>query len=162
MNAGLLRELLGKGLPKIAASSINAIYPMDFQAVQETARDYTVDAQVVGSQLVYSRNYQVHSFLIMQAAQIFMLGQLAFPKYGRAESPKRVVAANGEVLSTIMGKVAYVVGKVDEDAEVTTAPPIVLNCSGANQVSVRGAESFFLKLVARDLSMLMVASVQQV
>jgi len=162
MKEAQLRELIGKGLPKIAVSSINAVYPMDFLALPETARDCTVDAQVVGSQIAYSRNYQVHSLLIMQAAQIFMLGQLAFPKCGRAESLKMVVSANGEALNTIMGKVAYLVGKVDEDTEVTTAPPIVLNCSGPNQIAVRGAESFFLKLAARDLSMLMVASVQRV
>jgi hypothetical protein len=162
MNEGQLRELLGKGLPKIATASLNAVYPIGFQAVEEPARDFKVEAQAVGSQLIYTRHFQVCSFLIMEAGQIFALGQRAFPKYSRMECPKMVVSANGEALNTIMGKLAYLVGKVDADAEVVIAPPIVLNCTGPNRVAVSGTDSLFLKLVARDLAMLIVASVQRI
>lgn len=157
-----LREIIGKSLPKIAAASINAVYPISFQALEEPARDFTVDGQAVGSLLNYSRNFQVCSFLITETSQIFTLGQRAFPKHGRVESLKMVVSANGEALNTIMSKVAYLMAKMDEDSEVATTPPIVLNCSGRNRIPIRGAESLFLKLVAQDLSMLMVAMVQRI
>lgn len=162
MKEAQLRELLGKGLPKIAASSINAMYPLGFKAVEEPSRDYAVDAQVVGSQLAYSRNFQVYSFLVMEASHIFKLGLRAFPKHSRLEIPKMVVSANGEALNTIVGKLAYLVGKVDEVDEVNTTPPIVINCTGPNRVEVRGADSLFLKLATADLSMLIIAAVQQV
>lgn len=162
VNETQLRELLGKGLPKVAAASVNAVYPLSFQAMEERPRDFAVDTQVVVSQLIYSRDYQIYAFLIMEGSQIYQLGQRAFPKHGRAESPKMVLSANGEVLNTIMGKLAYLIGKVDEGAEIVSAPPIVLNCAGPNQVAVRGAECLFLKLSALDLSMLLIASVQRV
>jgi hypothetical protein len=162
MNESQIRELLGKGLPKIAAASINAVYPVGFKAEEERPRDYVVDAQLVGSQLLYTRNFQVLSFLVMESSQIFKLGQRVFPKYGRTEIPKMVVSANGEALNTIMGKLAYLVGKVDQDAEVTTTPPIMLNCAGPNRVSVYGADTLFLKLSALDLAMLIIASVQKI
>lgn len=162
MKENQLRELVAKGLPKIAVGSINAVYPLGFKATEEPGRDYSIEAQVVGSQLIYTRNFQICSFLIMEAGQIFKLGQRVFPKYERMEIPKMVVSANGEALNTIMGKLAYLLGKVDGDAEVVTAPPIVLNCSGPNRVAVRAADSLFLKLDAADLSMLITASIQQV
>jgi hypothetical protein len=157
-----LREVIGKSLPKIAAASINAVYPIRFQALEEPSRDYTVDGQAVGSQLNYSRNFQVCAFLITEASQIFKLGQRAFPKQGHMESLKMVVSANGEALNTIMSKVAYLMGKMDEDTEVATTPPIVLNCSGPNRIPISGPDSLFLKLVSQDISMLMVAMVQRV
>ncbi len=157
-----LRELLGKGLPKIAAASINAMYPLGFQAVSEPARDFAVDAQVVGTQLVYTRNFQVYSFLVMDLNHIFNLGLRSFPKYSRQEIPKMVVSANGEALNTIVGKLAYLVGKVDEVDDVTTTPPMVINCTGPNRVMVRKADCVFLKLATDDLSMLVIAVVQQV
>jgi hypothetical protein len=162
MNEEQLRELLGKGLPKIAAASINAVFPLGFQVSQEPARDYAVEAQVVGSQLIYTRNFQICAFLIMEASHILKLGQGVFPRHGRAESVKMVVSANGEALNTVMGKLAYLVGKVDAGAEVVTSPPIVLNCSGPNRISVRGDESLFLKLAAADLSALMISVVQRI
>lgn len=162
MNESQLRDLLGKGLPKIASASVNAMYPVGFKAEEERPRDYTVDAQVVSSQLLYTRNLQILSFLIMDASQIFKLGHRVFPKYSRAEIPKMVVSANGEALNTIMGKVAYLVSKVEQDAEVTTAPPILLNCTGPNRVVVHGADGLFLKLASLDLTILVIASIQHV
>lgn len=162
MKEAQLRELLGKGLPKIASSSINAMYPLGFKAVEVPARDYAVDAQVVESQLVYTRNFQVSSFLIMEANNLFRLGLRAFPKYSRLEIPKMVVSANGEALNTMVGKLAYLVGKIDEGAEVATTPPIVINCAGPNRVELCGADCVFLKLAAGDLSMLVISAVQQV
>jgi hypothetical protein len=157
-----MHELVGKALPKIAASSINSVYPLGFLALEELARDYVVDAQVVISQIIYTRNYQVYAFLIMEASQIFKLGQRAFPKCSRLESPKMVISANSEVLNTVMSKLAFLVGKADEGADAVAAPPIVLNCSGPNGVNVHGAESLFLRLAAGDLSILAIVSVQHV
>jgi hypothetical protein len=162
MNGSLLLDLLGKGLPNIAVSCIKGVYGIGFQAVEETAGDFFIESQAVCTQLVYSRNYQVCSFLIVEANQIFKLGQRAFPNYDRLEIPKIVVGANGEALNTIMGKVAFMVGKVDEGAEVTTTPPIVLNCSGPNRIPVLGSESYLLRLGIGDVSMLMVACVHRV
>jgi hypothetical protein len=162
MHEHQLRELLGKALPKLAVSSINSVYPLGFQTVEEPARDCVVDAQVVISQIIYTRNFQVYAFLIMEAAQIFKLGQRAFPKCSRMESPKMVVSANGEALNMVMSKLASVVGKADEGADAVTAPPIILNCSGTNSVNVHGAESLFLSLVAGELSIHMIVSVQSV
>lgn len=162
MNEIQLRELIGKVLHKIAAASINSVYPLNFKASEEPASDYSVEAQAVGSQLIYSRNFQVCSFLIIEASQIFILGQRAFPKYGRMDIPKMVVSANGEALNIIMGKLAFLVGKAEGDGEVFTAPPIVLNCAGPNRVAIHGAESLFLRLTAEELSMLIIASVQKV
>src|SRR6185369_10657258 len=157
-----LRELLGKGLPKIAVPCINAMYPIGFKAVLEPARDYAVEAQLVGSQLIYTRNFQVYSFLVMDASQIFKLGLRVFPKSSRLEIPKLVVSANGEALNTIVAKLAYLVGKFDEADEVTTTPPIVINCSGPNRVELHGADCLFLTLGTADLSMLVIAAVQKV
>lgn len=156
-----VHDLLGKGLPKIASASFNALYPVGFQAALEPAHDYEVEGQVVASQLIYSRNYQVYSFVVMDVSLILKLGLRAFPKYGRSEIPKLVISANGEALNTITSKLAFLVGKVDEDATVATTPPIVLNCSGPNRISLRGSECHFLKLTATDLSMLVIAVVQQ-
>ncbi|HLP43381.1 MAG TPA: hypothetical protein VK465_17900 [Fibrobacteria bacterium] len=157
-----LRDMLGKGLPQIAATCFKAVYGIGFQAVEEAARDFFVETQAVGSQLVYSRSYQVYSFLIIEASHIFKLGLRAFPKYERLEIPKIVVGANGEALNTIMGKVSYLMGKVDEDAEVITTPPIVLNCSGPNRIPVRGAESIYLRLGSGEVSMVIVACVHRI
>ncbi len=162
MNETQLRGLIAKSLPKIAAASVNAVYRMDFQPVEGRPCDCTLDAQAVGSQLLYTRNFQICAFLAMEPAHIFSLGQRAFPKSGRMESPRMVVSANGEALNTIMGKLAYLVGKLDEDSEVATTPPLVLNCAGPNGIAVHGAESLFLKLAAQDLSMRIIASVQRV
>jgi hypothetical protein len=161
MNENQLRELLAKGLPKLAAASVNAVYPIGFQPVEERPCDCALDMQAVGSQLLYTRNTQICAFLAMEPGHIIALGQRAFPKAGRMESPRMVVSANGEALNTIMGKLAYVVGKVDEDSEVITAPPIVLNCAGPNRVDVSGADSLFLRLGAQGLSMRIIASVQR-
>ena len=161
MKESQIRELVGKGLPKFAEGSINAVYPLGFKAVEEPARDFSIEAQAVGSQLLYTRNFQVCSFLIMDPGVIFKLGQKVFPKYERMEIPKMAVSANSEELNTIMGKLGYLIGKVDGDGEVTTAPPIVLNCTGPDRVAVRGGDSLFLRLDAADLSMRIIASVQQ-
>src|SRR3954471_20903162 len=129
MNEIKLRELIAKGLAQVAAASVNAVYRMGFQAMEERPADCKLDAQAVGSQLLYTRNFQVCAFLAMEPAHIFALGQRAFPKSGRMESPRLFISANGEALNTIMGKLAYLVGKAD-DSEAITAPPLVLNCAG--------------------------------
>lgn len=162
MNESQLRDLLGKGLAKVAAASINAVYPIPFQAVMEPERDEAVEAQAVASQLLYTRHFQVCSFLIMEAGQIFKLGQKAFPKCDRLEVPKIVISANSEMLNTLMGKLANLLGKVDEGAEVIMAPPLVLNCTGPDRLAVRGADSLFLKLTSADLSMLVIVTIQEV
>jgi hypothetical protein len=162
MNENQLRELLAKGLPKIAAASVNAVYRIDFQPVEERPCDCILEGQAVGSQLLYTRNFQVCAYLAMDSGQIFTLGQRAFPKYGHLESPRMVISANAEALNTIMGKLAYLVGKVDQDTEAITAPPIVLNCARPNGIAVLGAESLFLKLSAQELSIRIIASVQRI
>jgi hypothetical protein len=162
MNENQLRGLLAKGLPKIAAASVNAVYRIGFQPVEERPCDCTLDAPAMGSQLLYTRHFQVCAFITMAPSHIFSLGQRAFPKSGRMESPRMVILANGEALNTIMGKLAYLVGKVDEDSEVATTPPLVLNCTSPNGIAVLGAESLFLKLATQDLSMRIIASVQRV
>jgi hypothetical protein len=162
VNENQLCDSLGKALQKIAVPSISSVYPLSFQPVEEPARDYVVDGQVVVSQIVYTRNFQVYAFLIMEASQIFKLGQRAFPTCSRMESPKMVVSANGEVLNTVMSKLASLVGKADEGADAIAAPPIVLNCSGKDSINVHGAESIFLRFAAGELSILIIVSVQRV
>lgn len=162
MNEAQVRELLSKGLLKVAAASVNAVYPLGFKVDVEPSRDYTVDAQVVVSQLVYSRNFQIHAFLAMDGSQLYRLGQRAFPKKERAECPRMVLSANGEALNTIMGKLGYLLGKVEAGSEMIVAPPAVLNCANPNQVALRGAECLFLKLSVSEASMHLIVSVQQV
>jgi hypothetical protein len=162
MNEQQLRGLLAKGLPRIASESVNAVYRFGFEPTEEPPCDCTLEAQAVGSQLLYTRNFQVCAFVAMDPGHLIRLGLLAFPKYGRMESLRMVVSANGEALNTIMGKLAYVVAKVDEDSEVVTAPPIVLNCAGAGGVPVAGPESLFLRLSAQDVCLRIIASVQRI
>jgi hypothetical protein len=161
MNENQLHGLLAKGLPTIAAASVNAVYPIGFQPVEERSCDCRLGLQAVGSQLLYTRNFQICAFLAMEPGHIISLGQRAFPKSGRMDSPRMVVSANGEALNTIMSKLAYLVGKVDEDSEAVIAPPIVLNCAGPNEIAVLGSESVFLKLTAQELSMRIIVSVQR-
>jgi hypothetical protein len=162
MNDSQLRGLLAKGLPRIASESVNAVYRFGFEPTEEPPRDCALDAQAVGSQLLYTRNFQVCAFVAMDPGHIIRLGLLAFPGYGRMESLRMVVSANGEALNTIMGKLAYVVAKVDEDSEVVTAPPMVLNCAGEGRVRVAGPESLFLRLAAQDVCIRIIASVQRI
>jgi hypothetical protein len=162
MSEKQVREILGKGLPKIADASFNSVFAVGFQAVPEVARDCSVESPVVASQLLYSRNYQVHSLLVMDLGQILKLGQRAFPKYGRLEGPRMVISANSEALNTVMAKAAFLVGKADEDEGTATTPPLVLNCTGPNRLAVVGQECIFLKLAAMDLSMLLIAAVQKI
>jgi hypothetical protein len=162
MNEIQLRGLLTKGLSQIASASVNAVFRIVFQPMEERPCDFSLEAQAVGSQLFYTRNFQVCAYLVMEPGHIISLGQRAFPKSDRMESPKMVVSANGEALNTIMSKLAYLVGKVDEDSEVVIAPPIVLNCTGPNRIAVLGSESIFLKLAALELSIRIIASVQRV
>jgi hypothetical protein len=162
MTEAQLRDLLGAGMPKIATASVNAVYPLGFQAMMEPPRDYAVESQVVGSQLLYTRNFQVCSFLIMEAGHIFKLGLRVFPKFGRMDATKRVVSTNSEVLNTVISKLGHLLRTSAGEEDVVTAPPIVLNCSGASRILVQGSESRFLKLANADLSFLIIASIQQV
>jgi hypothetical protein len=162
MSEKQVREILGKGLAKIAAASFNSVFPVGFQAVPEASRDCPVEGPVVASQLLYSRNYQVHSFLVMEVGQILKLGLKAFPKYGRLEGPRMVISANSEALNMIMAKIAFLVGKADDDDATSTTPPLVLNCTGPNRLAVLGQECIFLKLAALDISMLLIAAVQKI
>lgn len=156
------RDLLARGLPKIASAAVAGIYPDGFSAQMEASRDYLVDSQVVESQLVYTKNLQILSLLIMEPGQIMKLGQRVFPKLGRIEAPKMVVSANEEVLNAVTAKLGYLIGKVEGDKELAISPPVVLNCSGENGIPILGAESFFLSLVGMDVTMRLITSMQTV
>lgn len=160
MNETQVRGFLEKGLPKLATSAINALFPLAFEASGRPSTDLTIDAQVTLSQLVYTRNLQVHAYLIMEGAHIFRLGQRVFPTHDRMESPKLIISANGELLNTLMGKTANFIGKAEDTAEVIATPPLVLNCSGENRIKIIGSDSLFLELVSADASILIIVSVQ--
>lgn len=157
-----LREIICKGLPKIASAAATGVYPMGFLSQVMPGRDCMLNAQVVGSQLIYTKNIHVLSFLSMDSEQIIKLGQRAFPKYGRIDSPKMVISANGETLNTIMAKLGYLIGKLDQNTDVTITPPIVINCSGSNRIPINASDSIFLKLASIDISMQFITSVHMV
>lgn len=156
------RDLLTKGLPKLAQAALAGVYPMAFNPVIEPAREFRVDSQIVCSQLAYTKNLQVLTFLIIEPGQIMKLGKRAFPKCNRAEASKMVISANGEALNTVMAKLGYLLGKLDEDAPVTIAPPMVINCSSENGIRIQESAAFILGLSGHDSSMVLVASIQQV
>lgn len=161
MRENQLKDIIGKGLPKIAATAI-AIYPVGFLTQLEASRDHLLDVQIACSQLVYTRKTQILSFLILEPSQIGKLGQRAFPKYGRSDAPKMVLSANCEVLNSIMSKIGYLVGKVDEEADPNVTPPKIINCAGSDSLPIRGEESLFLRFAAADVSMLLILSIQAI
>ena len=162
MHETQLREILLKGLPKIASAAASGIYPMGFQPQLVPCRDSVLDSQVVASQLIYTKNIHVVAFLTMDSEQIIKLGQQVFSKSSRLDSSKTVISANGEILNTIMAKLGYLIGKIDNDTDMTITPPIVINCSGDNRISIHGSGSIFLNLASGDFSMRVISSIQMV
>lgn len=162
MQESQLRDLVANGLPKLATSALTGTYPMGFTAKVMPSRDHLLDSQVVGNQLIYTKNIQICAFLTMDSGLIVRLGQLAFPKHSRLEIPKMVIAANGEALNVVMSKLAYLIGKVDGDEDATIAPPIMINCSGIDRRVIMGGDSIFLSLSYMEISMLLIASIQMV
>lgn len=162
MQESQLRELIGKGLPKILTAAITGVYPIGFVPQGVPSRDYLLDSQVVGNQLFYSKSIQVCSYITMDPGQILRLGHRAFPKYSRLDIPKMVISANGEALNTIMAKIGYLIGKLDGDGVVSTTPPMVINCSGRDSLVIPGGDSIFVNLVNIDISILFIASIQMV
>jgi hypothetical protein len=162
MQESQLRDLLGKGLPKIAVAALAGVYPMGFVAQPAPSRDYLLTDLVVGSQLLYTSNIQVTSFLTMDPSQLIRLGTRAFPKKSRGELPKVVIAANNEAHNTIMAKLAYLIGRIDGDREVVITPPLIVNCSGEGGLRIQGADALFLNLVCLDISLYLMMSIQMV
>lgn len=157
-----IRDILEKGLPKISIGVLSCIYPMKFLCHPIPSHDKVLNTQVVATQLVYTKSIQVLAYLDMATAQIMSLGQTAFPKYSRLESPKKVISANSEALNSIMAKVSYLISKLDIDTGPVLTPPFVINCSGKNIRSVEGKDSLFFNLSSEDITMLLIVSVQMV
>lgn len=157
-----VREAVAKGLPRLAASALAGAYPMGFVPRFEPCRDFRVSSQVVASQLLYSRNLQLLSLLILEPAAIMKLGQRAFSGLGRVEAPRMVVSANAEALNTVVSKLGCLVARMDDESEISIAPPLVLNCSGGNSFQLRGSETLVLSLASLDISMVLAVSLQAV
>src|SRR5688572_30058565 len=111
-----VREMVAMGLPKLAVTSLAGSFPMGFAAQWEQSRDYRVASQVVCSQLLYTRNLQLLTLLVMDPALVMKLGLRAFPKLGRAEAPKMAISACGEALNAMVSKLGCLAGKLDDDS----------------------------------------------
>lgn len=157
-----LRDIMAKGLPKIAESAIAGIYPLKFAIQIEPSRDILIQDPFVGHQLIYTQNIQILSFLTMDSGQIITLGQKAFVKSTRAEIPKLVISANSEAQNTIMAKLGFLIGRLDGDGNVSVTPPIVINCSGTDAKVIPGGDSVILSLVCNEISIRFALVVQMV
>lgn len=162
MQESQLRDIIAKGLPKIAVAAIAGIYPLEFLVQPQPNRDILLQEQFVGHQLIYTHNIQILSYLTMDPEQIITLGQRAFVKSTRAELPRLVISANGEAQNTIMAKLGFLIGRIDGDGKVTVTPPIVLNCSGDDARMIPGGDSVFINLLCNQIAIRFAVVVQMV
>lgn len=162
MQESQLRDLIAKGLPKIAVAAIAGIYPLEFEVQPQPSRDILLQEQLVGHQLIYTQNIQILSFLSMDPGQIITLGHRAFVKSTRAEIPRLVISANGEAQNTIMAKLGFLIGRIDGDVNVIVTPPIVINCSGDDARVIPGGDSVIVNLLCKDIAIRFAVVVQMV
>jgi hypothetical protein len=162
MQEAKVREVIGQSLPKILSMAAKGLYPMTFQAQAFTPKESRVNAPIASSQLAYTGNWQILSFLHMDPGHIVKLGTMAFPKKSRSDIPKLVLSANGELLNAASARLGLLLGKLDQGAEVAMTPPLAANFTGANSVDVSPREAFFFRLSHGDIALTFVSSIQMV
>jgi hypothetical protein len=162
MQESQLREAISKNLPNILFTGLKGIYPLNFRCETFAAKDFRLETPIASSQLAYTENWQILSFILIDPAQMLKLGVRAFPKLSRSDAPKMVVSANGEVLNSASSKLGFILGKMDSARKVSLTPPAAMNFSGENALDIACSDSVFLKLVCEEIDILFISSIQKI
>lgn len=155
-----LRESIGASLPKILIAAAKGVYPLAFRTETFSPNQFRVELPIVSSQLAYTGNWQILSFVLMDPGHIVKLGAMAFPKVPRSDSPKKIISANGEILNTAVAKLGYLLGKLENTPDVAITPPLAMNFSGEGSVDIACRDSLFFKLAFEDVFMTFTATIQ--
>jgi hypothetical protein len=155
-----LRELAGTSLPGILSGAAKGVFPLSCKADGFAPEEYRLDAPIASSQLAYTANSQVLSFIIMDPAQIVKLGARAFPSISRSEAPKMVISAAGEILNSATAKLAALIGKLENTIHVFITPPLTMKFAGENALDIECKDAVFLKLEFEESFLTFISSIQ--
>lgn len=146
MKESVLRDLLSGNLARLVSGGLQGVYPDAFagRRVQPEGQ-YSVQSQVVLSQLAASPAAQVLSFLVMETDSMVRAGRRLVPGSPREEALKLVVSANAEVLNFACSRLAWILAKLEglPGAEIT--PPKVGNFAASQAYRIRSEEGIFLE-----------------
>ena len=157
-----LQDLIRKSLVKLVPAGSVGLFPFSFETRLFDCEDFPIASPIVGSQLVYTEKVQVLSFIVVDVGTLVRLGKLIFPKLDRKESLTMVVSAFEEILNTASAKLGQLIAKIEGTQNAAITPPMVLDFSGENRISLSRKDSTFLKMAYQDMSIDYAVTVQMV